>query len=841
VAVTEGPEAPPVDEPLLTEGNAVRWRGVLVALLGAVAGVLVSASQLSSRVGVPLGALAALVVAVGVLDGMGSFDDRDATDVARVGGPFAAVLVSAAAWWFALRAAVAGAWSPAPVALAVTVPFLLLLVAADRLQCRIRHLPQPDLRDRPGMWLLGLTSLLHLPMLGAHALNDPWETHYGEVAREILSRGDWTSLWWAQDGFFFSKPVLTFWLQALGMAVLGVRYEPGRMLSGVAEGLSPQPAWALRLPVFLLVLLGVGLLYRGVASGYGKRAAFFGGLVLISAPQFALLSRQTMTDMPFVACMAGAIGLVMMAMNASPEERVRAHSVAVLGRRVRLSSFHLVVGAYLLVVVPQVLYLLSQHVTLDGQSLSLAAERFAAGSPGNCDWPGNPPCEAGLAPEVGRFVAGAQALLWAQCAGLVLWLSWGERRVQRLLMLAAWLLVSLSTMAKGPAGLGLPVLATVVFVMARGRWRDLARMEILAGMLIFASAALPWIVAMYVRHGAAFTDRLLFHDMFKRAFRHVHDTNTGVDTSFRYYLWQLGYALFPWVGLAPIAVVRWLRRDAALVGEHRASVDVLLGAWLVIGFALFSLMGTKFHHYALPLIPPIAMSIGVLLAELEAGKGGPEQRAMLGAAAVLAAVITFGVGRDLAFDVPGRASAVRLVNLITYRYGRPWPPGLDFSGTLWLFTIGACLAFLAMIAARARRAAVMALCAVGLACGAWVVNGYLVTISRHYSQRGLFVRYEQEKQGLPGPMVAYQLNWKGENFYRGNELAIFVSTGRAFKDWIAARKIEGTRVFYFVTEPKRVGSLRGELTQAGAGRPSRVEELTGPAENNKFVLVRARF
>ena len=38
--------------------------------------------------------------------------------------------------------------------------------------------------------------------------------------------------------------------------------------------------------------------------------------------------------------------------------------------------------------------------------------------------------------------------------------------------------------------------------------------------------------------------------MYKRAFSHVHDTNAGDDTSFRYYVWQLGYGLFPWTGIA---------------------------------------------------------------------------------------------------------------------------------------------------------------------------------------------------------------------------------------------------------------------------------------------------
>ena len=58
-------------------------------------------------------------------------------------------------------------------------------------------------------------------MLGAYGLWDPWETHYGEVAREILSRDDWITLWWAQDEWFWSKPILIFWTEALTWSALG--------------------------------------------------------------------------------------------------------------------------------------------------------------------------------------------------------------------------------------------------------------------------------------------------------------------------------------------------------------------------------------------------------------------------------------------------------------------------------------------------------------------------------------------------------------------------------------------------------------------------------------------
>ena len=87
-----------------------------------------------------------------------------------------------------------------------------------------------------------------------------------------------------------------------------------------------------------------------------------------------------------------------------------------------------------------------------------------------------------------------------------------------------------------------------------------------------------------------------------------------------------------------------------------------------------------------------------------------------------------------------------------------------------------------------------------------------------------------------GPLVAYQMNWKGENFYRGNHLATFVSTGHAFQDWVDDEKRAGRKTLYFLTEPKRLDNLHGEL-----GRPRDFTALTTARDNDKFLLVRARF
>jgi hypothetical protein len=82
-------------------------------------------------------------------------------------------------------------------------------------------------------------------------------------------------------------------------------------------------------------------------------------------------------------------------------------------------------------------------------------------------------------------------------------------------------------------------------------------------------------------------------------------------------------------------------------------------------------------------------------------------------------------------------------------------------------------------------------------------------------------------------LVAYQMNWKGENFYTGNHLPVFVSTGAAFTSWLKGQRDAGARVMYFITEFGRQGGLKGEV-----GAKS-LREITDKTLCNKFVLVRA--
>jgi hypothetical protein len=118
----------------------------------------------------------------------------------------------------------------------------------------------------------------------------------------------------------------------------------------------------------------------------------------------------------------------------------------------------------------------------------------------------------------------------------------------------------------------------------------------------------------------------------------------------------------------------------------------------------------------------------------------------------------------------------------------------------------------------------------------WGLDVYLVKTSPHWGQREILDTYYKMRGSPDEPIVAYQMNWKGENFYTGNRIPAFVSSGTPFTNWVKAQQDKGIRTIFFVTEHGRTSALKSE-----AGNPSVFETVTDKRLNNKFALIRAKF
>jgi 4-amino-4-deoxy-L-arabinose transferase-like glycosyltransferase len=876
------------------------WKPILLAVAGGAGAFLTMANQDRLPHGALWGGLCVTICVLGIFWACGLLRAQDGEPI-----PLAAtalgVLPGEPGWASPGLAAGIGA---------------LVLVAGTTL-LGASHLPWlialalglclPAAMRRPGLLVFVIASALYLPLLGSLGLWDPWETHYGEVAREILSRDDWISLWWAQDQWFWSKPILIFWAEALVWSASGLGYLPDSNFQ--------HAEWVLRLPTYGFSVLGLLFAYGAMAVPFGRRAGVLGALVLATTPYYAMLTRQAITDMPCVGAMLAAIALLLLAVHEDPERRVRSYRIGPLC----VSAQELVLGAFLLLCVPQILYLASRNVTFIDGMFAWHRDEFMLGSAHNGSVPGNP----ALADAQPRFNAlllqpMAQALLWSVATTAVVFALRRERRAQPLYMMGFYIFCALAFMAKGIPGFAVPGLVAALYLLACNRWSLLfhGKLRVALGSLVMVSVSLPWFVAMYVRHGSAFTDRILVHDHLNRLTSGVH----GDNGSARYFIEQLGYGMFPWIALAPLALGGWLYlrpgRDS-LAGDPLAlrqrETGIALALWFAATFTLYSAMVTKFHHYVFPAAPPAGLLIGLVLdrmlpstaqatASLGRRVGGfglallaplpivlgvagfrGDVRGILpddvpataratwvwhhawnpvlclglcalgigllaSAMAVLrspraprdpalavgllaSAVLCAFMGRDLSWTTQARpAGNERLIQLFIYNYDRAFPTQFDYRPILSGFAIVATVLIAAAAIERIRPVLALGIVGLSLLFAFFCLDVYMFDLTPHWSQRGLIERYYRERKGPEEPLVAWQMNWKGENFYTGNKVAVFPDLkNKEISDWIDGHK--GTTA-YLLLEHHRLPRLKTLLGSRA------VASLTSERDNNKFVLVR---
>ncbi len=915
-------EAPSPPRPRARRSARELLRAVLITLAGFVPLFVIMTLDHQIPRGPLVGILSTLVFAVGVLDLAGFFA---ATEEARA---------SARSWrdtWIAPEKGEPLFLAPVvsiPVAFAIAAlgahfgswPALPWILIAS-LACLV-----PAALRRPGLLAFVVGSAIILPFLGAFGLWDPWETHYGEVAREILSRDDWISTWWAHEEWFFSKPIFIFWAEALSMGALGVNFHPDMMLSP-SPALS-EPEWALRLPHYFESIGALIAVYVAISRVYGKRAGALAAVVLATMPHFFFLSHQAITDMPFVSTMTIAMCFLVVGVAEGPEREVR----GVRFGKLVLSFRHLIAFSLVVLVAPQILYLLSRNVTLVEGGFAWHRDVFWFGSGGgNAGNPGNPGLREQGPVFDGLFAQPAmQALYWLVGFAVLLFFVKRERRAQGFAMLGFYIFCALSFMAKGIPGFALPGLVALFFLVGSKRWSLLleGELHVARGILTVLTIGMPWYVAMYIRHGSAYTDRFLVHDHLNRLAAGVHGDTGSVE----YFMLQLGVGMYPWIALAPLAIGGWAfyARRAGGSAEDRVKSDIamLLGLWGTSAFVLFSAMVTKFHHYIFPAVPPSAILVGLAIEPLWAqattqrwknvagtalaassplpavlGIGGawgslrgvgPDELSgqalrdwvslhpispALTALGVITSIALFAlayrvlrpaagetlpaaqaqplastgvtlqttlpaasvglvasvalagiVGRDLAWATDAHPFGYeRLIHLFVYNYQRPWPDQFDYRPILTGFAITVGVVLGLGVLTRLRATALRALTGLAFFFALWCLDVYMIDLTPHWGQRSLYEPYYERRTGPEEHLVAWQMNWKGENFYTGNACYIFVDLDtRSLQQWAAQH--QGERHF-FVLEPSRVGGLRSTL------RGSEVVRETTIRENNKFMLV----
>ncbi len=620
-----------------------------------------------------------------------------------------------------------------------------------------------------------------VPGIANYSLVDPWETHYGEVGRRMLQDHDWAHTDWQHEGFR-SKPVLTFWMVAAGLKAFGQAADGGYSGEMVSSG---WIMFAMRLPFVLAAIGGLLAVWWMLLRLASRRVAYLALIAIATCPVYCLVARQAITDMPLAACVMGA--MAMFAMATQDGDRpirpfARPFGFAIDMRHV----FFAIVGGFVAVqaiyyagylfanasagrlatkdfpqphlVLPgaMLLCLLYQHRTAWRYvvcAIPLAVVAVLKPGPGDLGKTLLTRAEA-YAPDywlLRVLITPVMAIIhggagWREAAGVARHLTNPPpiHRTGQIYMLSFWAFVAISILAKGPPGLAIIGVVCALYVLLANRWRALydGAFELQRGLVLAIAVAIPWHVVMWLKDGRAFIKEYLGAHVFGRA----TVAELGSKGTFDYYLPQIGYGMFLWAALVPIALATAVLARAPRT--PREQVRMIAALWAIVGAAFFAIIQSKFHHYILPVIPALAILVAFWLDDFLAGRtrGGPVI-ALTGAAIIL--LIT----RDFLFEEQS------WIEMFVFRYDRPWPAAEPWSvnatdGFLGLGLAGAG-ALLLFAFARLRRLAVVSLALAGLATGLWAMHAYMPVAATHWGMREASRRYYQERQIYGARLVYY--------------------------------------------------------------------------------------
>lgn len=721
----------------------------------------------------------------------------------------------------------------------------------------------PQAGDRAWRWgTICAIFGLYLLNAGSFGLWDPWETHYGEVTRNMVETFDWVNPWWGYQRkigsepiggeWFYSKPIFIFWAECTFIKLIGLT------------------DWAFRLPQALLGAGAASSVYLAVERIANRRLAFWTAVVLALSPFCYMVARQAQTDMPFVATLT--IGMMLLL-------------TAVMGRRQVLTSrtFTWVtvgfVGFVLLNLLPQFAIISTDLFDANTQDLGSTIQQNG--------W-----LHVALlyAPLTVALLASVLVPLLRQRKSAAGWndQAFTDQWFRRYLLLASYMLLAQSTYAKGLLGFMLPGAILVLYLAVSRQWRLLRALELARGVPLFFVTVMPWYVAMFCRHGMPYYQRFFIHDHFNRVGAGVHQIDTG---TFEYFVEWLGYGLWPWSAFAPLALAALVGSvrsepsavpaepldDAALAERFgpatRRQFQAFAFLWFLMSFILFTLSSTRFHHYILPGVPPLAMLTAIYLADLVQDKRAQVRLPVLVALAMLV-VVTVGVMADYQ----------NLRSLFTYKYDRPMPENMPFdwaAQVVWpsdtapiqtwaeqpfgkhvgpmvanILNIGwfrfdlfwkiagalAGVGVVAMLLPRLRQLGLVVLTGAAALAAFWSLNYYMPSLAPHWSQKYLFEKYYEDCHIHPNPplvqeaftplvskvglgfvaefldarpkrvctedIVSWLITWRGETYYSNNEIR---PLNKATQLGPYLQEMNKGKTFYVLAERGRNSAFESKL------------------------------
>ena len=165
-----------------------------------------------------------------------------------------------------------------------------------------------------------------------------------------------------------------------------------------------------------------------------------------------------------------------------------------------------------------------------------------------------------------------------------------------------------AALAKSLIGIFFPLSIAIIFLTISRRWRPLRLKHILLAGVVASAVSLPWHVLAAMRN-PGFFDHYFINEQVMRFMGQRQPVDYGSIPIALFWLLILAW-FFPWSVFLPAAV-----RLKEIIGKSRDASEVVLVSWLWAGVVLvFFTISSRLEHYSFPMIPPLALLVGVAFA-----------------------------------------------------------------------------------------------------------------------------------------------------------------------------------------------------------------------------------
>lgn len=185
--------------------------------------------------------------------------------------------------------------------------------------------------------------------------------------------------------------------------------------------------------------------------------------------------------------------------------------------------------------------------------------------------------------------------------------------------LCMYVFMALAVLTKGPLGFFYPAFTIGAFIVMRKDRAVVKEMQLLLGLVIFALISAPWFITMIILHGKEYLNNVWSLEIAKKLNISVSGGRENAlvhyFSSVFYYFGMIFLRHLPWSVFLPAAIFSLPRRAMSYCGREKCLLHLML-LWFFAVFVTIAAIWSRESYYILPLSMPLAMFIGIYLADI---------------------------------------------------------------------------------------------------------------------------------------------------------------------------------------------------------------------------------